>query len=480
MTQPITVDGQLDEWSGMEAIEIGPDNLVKKDPSYGGPADLSGRIHVARSATTLYVAGEIHDDTLFWNSQKSWLGDDVEIFLDFHPHPEARVEASGGAEPGYDSYAHQLLLNPLANEVRWRFATFRGRQGRLDDDVDGLRLAGLPLRDAKGSQIGYQFELALPLSNFPAAPTAEGASFGFDIALSDSDGKPEQKNYATWSVHKDLARFPGRFGRVILGPAPKAIEVPESPGNWAIGPVAVLVSLVGALLFLWLARVATPRGSWLASKFERLRRISTRGKVIAAAALVVLIGAAGFLADGATRALEAAEARQQRNVAALVREISDEATALHLLEPQPPTHPSPMVSLLAGKSVKPPVEYEYQVIPPVAEETSRTISGVPFLRRDIPTTSAWSGLFVVHPPLVASSATAIYSWHPEPTFEKPPKQGDKIAEIRLVREDGSVDTPRVLSWGRQVDSADDASATASAHPGAPEAAVAFVVPAGND
>jgi DNA-binding NtrC family response regulator len=480
VTQPITVDGQLGEWSGMDAIEIGPDNLVKKDASYGGPADLSGRIHVARSATTLYVAGEIHDDTLFWNSQLSWLGDGVEVFLDFHPHPEARVEATPGAEPGYDTYAHQILLHPLASEVRWRFAKFRGREGRVDDEVDGLQLAGLPLRDAKGSTVGYQFELALPLSNFPAAPTAEGASFGFDVALSDSDGRPEQKNYATWSGHSDLARYPGRFGRVVLGPAPPALEAPEGPGGAVIGPVAALVSIIGALLFLWLARVATPKGSWLAAKLERLRAISTRRKVTAAVVVLLLIGVAGALADAATQALEAAEASQQRKVAALVRGISDEAAAMRLLDPQPPVHASPLVSLLAGKTVKPPVEYEYEVIAPVPEDTSRTLSGVPFLRRDIPATSAWSGLFVVQPPLVASTATAIYSWRTEPGVEKPPKAGDRIAEIRLVREDGSVDAPRVLAWGRQIDAADDASASASAHPGAPEAQVAFVVPAAAD
>ena len=480
LTQPVTVDGQLGEWAGTDAIEIGPDSLVRKDASYGGTADLSGRIHVARSATTLYVAGEIHDDTLFWNSQRSWLGDGVEVFLDFHPHPEARVEESKGAEPGYDTYAHQILLHPLASEVRWRFATFRGRQGRPDDEVDGLQLAGLPLRDAKGSTIGYQFELALPLSNFPAAPHAEGASFGFDVALSDSDGRPEQKNYGTWSGHSDLARYPGRFGRVILGPAPPALESQDGPGVAAIGPVAVLVSLLGALLFLWLARVATPKGAWLAARFERLRGISTRRKVTAAAVVLVLIGVAGVLADGVSRALDAAEAAQQRKVAELVRGIAGEAAALNLLDPQPPAHLSPLVSLLGGKSVKPPVEYEYEVIPPAPEKTDRTLSNVPFLRRDIPATSAWSGHFVVHPPIPASAATAIYSWQAEPKAEKPPKPGDRIAEIRLIREDGTVDPPRVVLWRRQADAADDASASASAHPGAPEAHVAFMVAAAVD
>ncbi len=476
VTEDVVVDGDLHEWDRTGGLEIGEANLVRRDPSYGGPADLSGRIHVSRSATTLYFAGEVHDDTPFWNPRDSYLGDGVEIFLDFHPHPEARGAASGGLEPGYDTYAHQILLHPLANEVRWRFAMLRGRPGRLDDEVDGVRLAALPLRDAKG----YTFELALPLSNFPAAPSEEGASFGFDVALSDSDGKPEQKNYATWSGRAELSRFPGRFGRLELGKSPPAIAVPEGPGVSAIGPLAVLVAILGALLFLWLTQAITPRGAWLTARLEALRRIRPRKKMWAAAILVALISAAGLLAGGVIRALEAADAAQKRRTAALVRGIVDEAAALHLYDPQPPLHPSPVVSLLAGKSVKAPVEYEFAVIPPAPEATSRTLSGVTFLRRDVPATSAWSGSFVVHPPLVADSATVIYAWRPDPGIEKAKKTGDPIAEVRLVREDGSVDPPRVLAWGRQVDAWDDATAGPAAHPGAPDAQVAFISPAAAD
>jgi DNA-binding NtrC family response regulator/GGDEF domain-containing protein len=476
VTQDIVINGELDEWDRSTYLDLGEANLVRKDPSYGGPADLSGRIYIARSATTLYIAGEIHDDTLYWNPKESYLGDGVEIFLDFHPHPEARAEANGKLEPGYDSYVSQLLLHPLASEVRWRFAKLRGVKWRPDDPVDGLQLAGLPLRDAKGATIGYKFELALPFSNFPDAPTAEGASFGFDVALSDSDGLPQQKNYATWTGHSDLATYPGRFGRLILGKAPPPVPAPEGQSVFTIGPVAVLVAVVGALLFLWLAQVVTTRGAWLARRLEVLRRIDPRRKLAAAAVLTVLIAAAGFLADGATRALEAADLAQKRKVAALVRSVADEAGPLHLIDPQPPAHESSLVSLLAGKTVKPPDEYEYTVIPPVAEEPCRTLSGVPFLRRDIPATTAWSGNFVVEPAVVASAATAVYSWRPEAGAERTPKNGEKIAEIRLVREDGTVDA-RTLTWGRQVDAATDPSATGTAHPGAPDARVAFVTPA---
>jgi DNA-binding NtrC family response regulator len=473
VTQEIVVNGELDEWDKTKAIEIQDERtqFVRRDPSYGGPADLSGRVYVARSVTTLYVAGEILDDTLYWNTKTPYLGDGVELFFDFHPKPETRAAPDQKLEPGYDEYAHQLILHPLADEVRWRFQILRGRTARLDDEVDGVQLAGLPLRDAKGATIGYKFELALPLSNFPSAPTAEGASFGFDVGLSDSDGKAEQKNYATWTGHSELARFPGRFGRLVLGPSPPPIPAPDESLVSTIGPVAVLVALIGAVLFLWLTQLVGPRGAWLSRRFEALRGVSRRWKIGAAAVLTALIAAAGYLADGAAGALNAADLLQKRKVAALVRQISDEANGVHLADPQPPLHPSPLTSLLAGKSVKPPVEYEYAVVPPTREQTNRTRSGVPFFRRDIPATSAWSGSFVVHPPLVAAAATAIYSWRPSPGVDKGPRSGDKIAEIRLVHEDGAVDAAQPLVVRASLDAEDPARGGAD---------VAFVTPASSD
>src|SRR5581483_9086412 len=102
-------------------------------------------------------------------------------------------------------------------------------------------------------------------------------------------------------------------------------------------------------------------------------------------------------------------------------------------------HPSPTVSLLGGKTVKPPEQYDYAVFAPAAEEASRTLSGVPFLRRDIPAASAWAGNFVVVPPVAAASATAIHSWRPDPGAPSARKPGEKVGELRLVHEDGRTD-----------------------------------------
>ena len=138
---PIDIDGNLSEWEGQAAFVIDGDHLTGKDDEkendpekHAGASDLSGRIWVARSATSLYVAGEVLDDTLFWNNAVTWLGDGVELFFDFSPD-----FASREPDDGYDEYCYQLMLYPLASELNWKFQKFRGVDARADLEVDGVR-----------------------------------------------------------------------------------------------------------------------------------------------------------------------------------------------------------------------------------------------------------------------------------------------------------------------------------------------------
>jgi DNA-binding NtrC family response regulator len=475
---PITVDGDLREWNLGHPVEIGPDQLVRRSAGYAGAADLSGRIHVCRSATTLYVAGEVQDDKVFWNPEVSWRGDGVELFLDF------RRDAAPRASDAYDEDTYQILLHPLAGEVRWQFAWYRGRPGRMDDAVDGIELAGMRFQDERGATVGYRFEVALPLANFPGAPASKGESFGFDVALSDSDGLPEQRNYATWSGRSDLSRFPSRFGRLVLGDDPPPVA-PAPPGTGTVLlPIAFLAVLLGLALSVWLARGLATRESRLAEGLVRLGGCPARWKFGASAALLALIVLAGPATSLVAAGLARSDLSQRRETAALLREIAAEAVSVGLQRPLPPAHPSPLLSLLAGQTVKPPADFEYTVLPPLAispdgstgpEPTSRTLGGVPFLRRDIPATAAWSGAFLVHPPTGAEAATVVYSWQPDPGSDVPPRPGEVVAEVRFVHLDGTVDPPVELAWGRHVDAWNDPTAApGSGHPGAPESEIAFV------
>ncbi len=437
----ITIDGQLDEWSQGAAIRLGEANLVLRDEQYLGRSDLSGEFHVARDATTLYVAGRILDDTLFWNERIPWRGDGVEVFLDFHPDPSSR-----GPSDEFDEFVSQIVLHPLARAVRWSFPKYRGDPGEMDDPVDGIRLGGLPLRDARGAVIGYTFELALPFSNFTDEELAEGREIGFSVALSDSDGLPEQKNYCTWSGESNLAQFPARFGRLRMGEAPPTPSAASAQALSPTGPLAVLCAILGALLFLWVGRLTAPGGRRLANGLDRIRAIRLRTKVVLTVVVIVLVVGAEFGGSVARSELDKSEVEAHRETLARLLETAAEARRLGLLDAP---DGAPLADLLSGRSIRAPIRYEYAVVAPVIEVPHRTVDGTPFLRRDLPALTARTGAYIVHPPVTARRVTFVYSWQ-NPTGGTAPDEGTNVAEVRLVHEDGRVAPAVPIIFGRNV------------------------------
>lgn len=70
--KPPKVDGKLDEWATLPAIELGGPNVESvKIKDYGGPADCSARVKVGWDAQTFYLAAEVTDNKHF---QDSWWG----------------------------------------------------------------------------------------------------------------------------------------------------------------------------------------------------------------------------------------------------------------------------------------------------------------------------------------------------------------------------------------------------------------------
>ena len=114
----------------------------------------------------------------------------------------------------------------------------------------------------------------------PSCSPPRVAAFGFDVALSDSDGLPQQKHYATLSKNGDLFNSPAKFGVMELGPAPEPVTVAPGPPFSPIGPTAFLVAVLGGLLFLWLGRADTVRLGGLSGWLGRLRSVSLRPKLI--------------------------------------------------------------------------------------------------------------------------------------------------------------------------------------------------------
>jgi two-component system response regulator HydG len=231
------------------------------------------------------------------------------------------------------------------------------------------------------------------------------------------------------------------------------------------GPLAFLCAVLGALLFLWLARLTAPSGRRLASVLDGLRRIRLRTKLVATVVLLGLLVGAEVAGDYAARQLSARDVEARQELVARLREAIGEAGRLGLLDAGADTGDVPVVRLLGGDSVQAPTRYDHALVPPVPETPHRTIEGTPFLRRDLPAQGARPGAYVVHPPAMPRRATFVYSWHPSAGTSTPVAEGTPIAEIRLVHEDGRVAPAVEVLAGRHVAPfADEAAAPAEARP----------------
>lgn len=109
LTGPITLDGDLSDWSGYPCTEVNQ----KEQVSYGdvsqwsGPADLSGRVCYGWDAANLYIGLSMQDDTIVqkFTGSSLWKGDHVELWFD------AQLQLDfDNSQPGDDDF--QLGLSP--------------------------------------------------------------------------------------------------------------------------------------------------------------------------------------------------------------------------------------------------------------------------------------------------------------------------------------------------------------------------------
>ncbi len=198
MVWPVTVDGKLDDWRGVEALLLlGKSRWQGAHPqaTYGGMCDLAGRFRLGWDRNNLYLAVEVYDDDLVPPRDGAGMtdGDCVVVAVDAH----------NNASQGYDEDDSELgFAYTPAGPLAWRWFPV-ARAGALpaakvgvvrEEKPDALK-SGLP-------PIKLTYEIAIPWSELQAAarapasggdegpaPRAWGAGdvVGFDIALNDAD-----------------------------------------------------------------------------------------------------------------------------------------------------------------------------------------------------------------------------------------------------------------------------------------------------
>lgn len=173
------IDGDPADWPATAAapVTLGERSHVLTDPAhYRGAADLSGAIRFGWDDSTLYVAGELTDDSV--TSGEAWDVDRVNLVFDMKDDTSPVTYTS--ANPPLDQWQdddYWLFFRSGGDAVR--------RFGKVyADPVPGARLA------TRRTPRGWSFEAALPRSQLPGYAPFAGQVAGLQLFVTDGDGEP--------------------------------------------------------------------------------------------------------------------------------------------------------------------------------------------------------------------------------------------------------------------------------------------------
>jgi DNA-binding beta-propeller fold protein YncE len=162
------IDGQFSEWSKEKPLMLSVISGFEYGPApWHGTGDLSGSVTMVKTATDLYIAGSITDDSLVGIDDA--FGDMMAIYFDMRPNSGSYLTRDFDAGKG--CFAFYVMAPTAANpNVRLRL-----------DTQTTFEIAG----DKTDS--GYAFELRLPLATFGSWLTKDTKKVGLGIEVIDYD-----------------------------------------------------------------------------------------------------------------------------------------------------------------------------------------------------------------------------------------------------------------------------------------------------
>ena len=187
LTEPLTIDGDLTDWSEMPCAEVNTAEQVTLGlpDDWEGKGDLSSRVCYAWDQNNLYVGFEVTDDAIVQKHTGSslWRGDHVELWLD----TQLQLDFAS-AEAGSDDF--QVGLSPGDCVGGVEPDIFIWTPSRLREEYDGVLEYAVTCTGA-----GYQAEMRLPATVLTGLKLASGHAVGatFDPSDTDTPGSSEQE-----------------------------------------------------------------------------------------------------------------------------------------------------------------------------------------------------------------------------------------------------------------------------------------------
>ncbi len=196
--EAIVLDGDLSDWSGIAFTQVTPQNGVfdlESSPTESAQ-DLSYRFAVCHDGAALYVAVEVADDRLQFDSTaegethaRAWEDDAVEVFIDGNHNRAPHARVKDGSEYAFGG-EFSLVNNGAATSNctawpdtfgkpdHWQGATSRART------ADGAHL------------LRYEYRLTWHVMGGAVRP---GDTIGFTIGIQDDDDGGGRDHALYWT-----------------------------------------------------------------------------------------------------------------------------------------------------------------------------------------------------------------------------------------------------------------------------------------
>lgn len=224
-TEPLVIDGNLDDWNTSSSLEINREDQVIRDVSFWqGENDLSATVYVMWDEENLYLAADVKEDTPYGAIEM--------LPLDGEDNFKVYISTDPTADPARTSYGTtDFLLYLIVDNYYWdtafdrtmvekdlleRFTT-KGMDGG-EDVLTGYEKATVL------TTAGFIYEAVIPWSNFsnsriPVYTPAAGDTINFNFAVTDISYPCPGTEYIpqmAWAGTLEINQNPSLWGRLTF------------------------------------------------------------------------------------------------------------------------------------------------------------------------------------------------------------------------------------------------------------------------
>ena len=171
LNKKITVDGNLDEWANIPAVDAcQEENVIWRLQNWQGRDDLSFSVQYATDGESLFAAIDVEDDVLSINDDDPWKSDAIEFYWDTRP-----IEKRDGK---HGTGTGQMVSIVPKKGSKAKPMWFLGEQ-KMPETFDIA---------FKRTEKGYRCELQLLLKEMGIDKKPESGDFMFlEVMINDSD-----------------------------------------------------------------------------------------------------------------------------------------------------------------------------------------------------------------------------------------------------------------------------------------------------